>query len=172
MVTQIVEEFRQSLCVLDEKIQNGKYRLQNARRENHEIAVRLSAEQSETKRLHDNLCNLQSRLYHQRFSKDIPDSERDSSLEQEQASPPPWAQSDSVGLAKQRTTGHSQLRLGPLASYLDAQVPALPSPSFRWLQQMVQQVACLPDSLMLARTGLVVVAQLAEIPRHWRWKSG
>lgn len=75
MVSQIIEEFEQSLLGLDEKIQTGKARLEVARRENHELAVRLSEEQSETKRLHDTLCSLQSRLYGERFQREAPEAE-------------------------------------------------------------------------------------------------
>jgi chromosome segregation ATPase len=67
MTSQILEEFQGSILNLDEKIQTGKARLESARRENHDFAIRLSDEQAETKTLHDKLCSLQSRLYQGRY---------------------------------------------------------------------------------------------------------
>lgn len=60
---EVAEEFEQNLGVVAEKIQRVKGDLDKARRENRNIAVNLSDEQSKTKRLHDLFCDLQGRLY-------------------------------------------------------------------------------------------------------------
>lgn len=74
MMSEILEEFHGSLLSIDEKKQSGKFRLIAARRENHDFAIRLSGEQSETKRLHDKLCTLQGDLYHGRLRKEAGDA--------------------------------------------------------------------------------------------------
>jgi hypothetical protein len=120
MTSQILEEFQSSLLNLDDKIQTGKARLEAARRENHDFAIRLSEEQSETKRLHDKLCSLQSRLYHGRLRKEAGDPQGESSrhgswAEEDSSSQKPAAPSAAVEISSGGSERH-EAKGSPAAS--------------------------------------------------------
>lgn len=71
MLPQIIEEFERAHQQLDTKNQFYKEQLEDARRENRSIAVRLSEEQANTKRLHDVLCERQCKMYGQRQQRSL-----------------------------------------------------------------------------------------------------